>query len=148
MGQPAKKTLTPSYLVPGGKKARARGISSAAIAAGKIVRELCEEQVDDGHGGMQRCNSGPTDAHHDDYDEPLGVRWLCKTHHRRAHPNVKPVAFSIKAMSRVSQRRFRDNLAAWGEPMIVMRYDRATGDRRTAGIWYPVWMIDEESDRG
>jgi hypothetical protein len=25
------------------------------------------------------------DAHHDQYDEPLRVRWLCRRHHTRLH---------------------------------------------------------------
>lgn len=25
------------------------------------------------------------DGHHDDYDRPLAVRWLCRQHHRDAH---------------------------------------------------------------
>jgi hypothetical protein len=35
--------------------------------------------------GCEVCGSGEVDAHHDRYDEPLNVRWLCRRHHVRLH---------------------------------------------------------------
>jgi hypothetical protein len=46
----------------------------AAIEAGELVRQPCEE-----------CGNEPAQAHHDDYDQPLAVRWLCDTHHKMWH---------------------------------------------------------------
>lgn len=46
----------------------------SALKRGLIIREPCEV-----------CGSEPTDAHHDDYDRPLAVRWLCRLHHRAVH---------------------------------------------------------------
>jgi hypothetical protein len=43
-----------------------------AIAAGKLVREDCF------------CGKFG-EGHHDDYSEPLKVRWLCKFHHTEVH---------------------------------------------------------------
>lgn len=34
--------------------------------------------------GCEVCGRGTVDAHHDRYDEPLNVRWLCR-HHVRLH---------------------------------------------------------------
>lgn len=45
-----------------------------AIKAGRLVRGPCERASPD-------C-SGRVEGHHDDYDKPLEVRWLCIRHHR------------------------------------------------------------------
>lgn len=45
-----------------------------AVRTGKLVRQTCEV-----------CNAPKAIAHHDDYDKPLDVRWLCKLHHNRFH---------------------------------------------------------------
>jgi len=53
----------------------ARQKVSYEIRRGNIVRESCE-----------KCGC-KTDvhAHHDDYNKPLDIRWLCSKHHREAH---------------------------------------------------------------
>ena len=38
-----------------------------------------------GKQGCEVCGSETVDAHHDRYDEPLNVRWLCRRHHVRLH---------------------------------------------------------------
>jgi hypothetical protein len=35
------------------------------------------------------CGAEPADAHHDDYDRPMSVRWLCRGHHKAAHRAAK-----------------------------------------------------------
>lgn len=35
--------------------------------------------------GCEVCGRDAVDAHHDRYDEPLNVRWLCRRHHVRLH---------------------------------------------------------------
>lgn len=55
------------------KRIRARSILNHAIRDGIIKRITCEV-----------CESR-AEAHHDDYDFPLVVRWLCKKHHMKAH---------------------------------------------------------------
>ena len=45
-----------------------------AIKSGKLTRQPCEI-----------CGKLPADAHHDDYSEPLTIRWLCRRHHRLTH---------------------------------------------------------------
>ena len=44
------------------------------IKAGKMIRESCII-----------CGLSKTEGHHDDYDKPLEVEWLCMTHHRALH---------------------------------------------------------------
>lgn len=31
------------------------------------------------------CHDEKTDAHHDDYEKALEVRWLCRLHHMQVH---------------------------------------------------------------
>jgi len=45
-----------------------------AIKFGKIQRQPCEV-----------CGNPNSQAHHDDYNKPMVVRWLCQPHHREAH---------------------------------------------------------------
>ncbi|KAB2716983.1 MULTISPECIES: hypothetical protein [Brucella/Ochrobactrum group] len=45
-----------------------------ALATGALIKQPCEV-----------CGSRIVDAHHDDYSEPLAVRWLCRQHHTRLH---------------------------------------------------------------
>jgi ribosomal protein S27AE len=45
-----------------------------AVKAGELEKQTCEV-----------CGGGAVDAHHDRYDEPLKVRWLCRLHHTRLH---------------------------------------------------------------
>lgn len=52
-------------------QARARSQVQRAIRCGDLVREPCAV-----------CGREPAEGHHDDYDKPLEVRWLCRTHHR------------------------------------------------------------------
>jgi hypothetical protein len=45
-----------------------------AIKAGQLERQACEV-----------CGIEPVDAHHDQYEQPLQVRWLCRRHHIHLH---------------------------------------------------------------
>lgn len=56
------------------EKNKAHILVSAAIKKGILVRQACE-----------KCINTKTHAHHDDYEKPLEVRWLCAAHHRRLH---------------------------------------------------------------
>ena len=57
------------------EKRAAHNIVNAAVRAGRLVKQPCEE-----------CGAGERiHAHHDDYSKPLEVRWLCALHHSEAH---------------------------------------------------------------
>src|SRR5262245_21627464 len=60
-------------------KYRAWIITSAAIARGKLLKKPCE---------VCACVLN-VQAHHDDYNEPLAVRWLCKKHHAQRHVEMR-----------------------------------------------------------
>ena len=46
----------------------------SALRRGLIQRGPCEV-----------CGASEVDGHHDDYDQPMRVRWLCRKHHKAAH---------------------------------------------------------------
>lgn len=56
------------------KAYKAHTIVSNAIRAGKMKRLPCEI-----------CGEADSHAHHDDYNYPLSVRFLCAAHHKQWH---------------------------------------------------------------
>jgi len=54
-------------------KVRAKWMSTEALNAGKIERKPCEI-----------CGAY-AEKHHEDYDKPLEVKWLCRYHHMQHH---------------------------------------------------------------
>jgi hypothetical protein len=49
-----------------------------AVYAGILEKTPCEI-----------CGNPTTEGHHDDYNKPLEVRWLCKKHHVEYHKQQK-----------------------------------------------------------
>lgn len=56
------------------KKYKAHCMVQNQRRRGNLHKEPCEI-----------CGSEKTVAHHDDYDKPLNVRWLCQAHHKQWH---------------------------------------------------------------
>jgi hypothetical protein len=59
-----------------------------ALVKGSLVRGVCEV-----------CGVPKVEAHHEDYNKPLKVRWLCRKHHREWHEDRKaglPVVYGGK----------------------------------------------------
>ena len=56
------------------KKLKARQKVNRAVRAGKLRKYPCEI-----------CGCERSVGHHDDYDFPLQVRWLCQAHHKQWH---------------------------------------------------------------
>lgn len=56
------------------EKFAARKAANHAITAGYLVRQPCEV-----------CGALEVHGHHDDYSQPLAVRWLCHKHHMEYH---------------------------------------------------------------
>lgn len=56
------------------KKYKAQTMIGNAIRDKKLFKEPCEV-----------CGCEKVHAHHDDYDKPLNVRWLCPAHHSQWH---------------------------------------------------------------
>lgn len=55
-------------------KYRAHLAVHKAVVSGQLQKQCCEV-----------CGAETVDAHHDRYEEPLNVRWLCRRHHVKLH---------------------------------------------------------------
>lgn len=61
------------------KRRHARDLVKQAVSKGELIKpNKCEFWFDGGCGGQ-------IDGHHDNYDKPLEVWWLCKKHHVMQH---------------------------------------------------------------
>lgn len=58
------------------KSAHAHYMVKMAIKKGILKREDCE--LKDVY-----CSAGLIEAHHEDYDKPLDINWLCHSHHKK-----------------------------------------------------------------
>lgn len=56
------------------RRTAAHNAVARAIVSGNLTRQPCE-----------RCGGGKSVAHHDDYDKPLDIRWLCYACHAQHH---------------------------------------------------------------
>jgi hypothetical protein len=63
-------------------------IVEKAIARGKLQPQPCEVC---GANGVMADGRNEVQAHHDDYNKPLDVRWLCQEHHHEWHKTNRPV---------------------------------------------------------
>ena len=59
------------------EKFAARFAVSNAIRDGRLIKGPCEV-----------CGHPDTEGHHDDYNKPLDVRWLCFIHHCEVHGHI------------------------------------------------------------
>lgn len=66
-----------SYRTRNKHKRNARDRVRYAIKTGKIKRLPCE-----------RCGNVRSEAHHEDYEKPLEVKWLCKKCHSKEHYKI------------------------------------------------------------
>lgn len=73
---------------------RASKIVAKAIAKGILTPEPCEVC---GKVGRFKDGRNAIQAHHDDYNFPLNVRWLCKRHHDEWHRTNKPIRRKVEA---------------------------------------------------
>lgn len=67
------------------KKYQARQRLNRYVYKGLISRKPCEV-----------CGEKSVDGHHDDYDKPLKVKWLCKLHHGEHHARVREAKMLAK----------------------------------------------------
>jgi ribosomal protein S27AE len=59
------------------RRGKAHGAVYRAIKNGKLVREPC-----------CRCGEQKSLAHHEDYDKPLAIMWLCQPCHKQRHKEI------------------------------------------------------------
>lgn len=60
------------------RRVRAHNAVSRAIRGGYLDRLPCE-----------RCGEQKSVAHHEDYDKPLEIMWLCQPCHKQRHKELK-----------------------------------------------------------
>ena len=65
---------------PSPEKVRAYRAVQYALSTGKLIKEACAV-----------CGDPNSQAHHEDYSEPLVVTWLCSSHHTAHHSASRPV---------------------------------------------------------
>jgi len=65
------------------RKAAAWVIFKAAVRAGRLAKLPCAV-----------CGARKTDGHHEDYDKPLAVVWLCRKHHHQRHREMRELGIS------------------------------------------------------
>ncbi|MCJ8140995.1 hypothetical protein [Falsirhodobacter halotolerans] len=61
-----------------------------AVSDGTLQKRTCEV-----------CGAAKVDAHHDRYDAPLEVRWLCRRHHVKLHRGGEDM-FPLRAPPKAS----------------------------------------------
>jgi len=72
----AKKT-TQSWKRADPRRSKAHSAVANAIKSGRLQRSSCE-----------RCGFIKTVAHHEDYEKPLDVVWLCQPCHKQRHKEI------------------------------------------------------------
>jgi hypothetical protein len=65
------------------KKDNARSYAGMYLRRGKLQRQPCEA-----------CSAEKAQMHHDDYDKPLQIRWLCRPCHM-AHHKAMAAALTV-----------------------------------------------------
>lgn len=69
---------------------RAQNLCEVAVRKGALVPGPCETC---GENGRMKDGRRNVQAHHDDYNKPLAVRWLCQPCHHEWHRHNKPIPF-------------------------------------------------------
>lgn len=66
------------------KRQRAHSRVHAALRNGQLARGACERR-------SENCQ-GQIEGHHENYDLPLKVTWLCRRHHLGRHIELRTAA--------------------------------------------------------
>lgn len=74
----AGKKWLKEYNVKHKVKTAARYMKRNACRRGELIPKGCEV-----------CGGFPAEGHHQDYNQPLKVQWLCKTHHKVLHNKLR-----------------------------------------------------------
>ena len=74
----AQVEITRAWRAEDSRRSVAHYAVAQAIRSGLLVRMSCI-----------RCGKEKTEAHHEDYDKPLEVMWLCTPCHKQRHKELK-----------------------------------------------------------
>jgi hypothetical protein len=75
----ASKEIIRAWRAEDSRRVLAHSSVARAIRRGELIRQPC-----------CRCGSEKTVAHHEDYEKPLEVVWLCQPCHKQRHKELKP----------------------------------------------------------
>lgn len=79
------------------KKASARSMAKVYFRRGKIVQLPCAD-----------CGLASAEMHHEDYDKPLEIVWLCRSCHLKRHAfHVEPKPKKVLTKQRANEMRNR-----------------------------------------
>jgi hypothetical protein len=99
---------------------RAANAAHIALRAGVIARQPCEVCGKEGSEVMQNGQRrGIVQMHHDDYNKPLDVRWLCRKHHRSWHADNRPVDMTPELMRLEPLELFQRSLRERGQRAVM-----------------------------
>ena len=73
----ATRPLHSELPTPARLRANARSYASVYLKRGKLKKKPCE-----------RCGEEKVQMHHEDYSQPLQVRWLCRECHLALHASA------------------------------------------------------------
>ena len=74
----ANVAVTRAWRSEDSRRQKAHSSVAKAIRKGDLLRAPCE-----------RCGDAKSLAHHEDYDKPLQVNWLCQPCHKQRHKEMK-----------------------------------------------------------
>jgi hypothetical protein len=77
----------------------ANALVAKALKSGELIRQPCRV-----------CSAPYVLAHHEDYNEPLAVVWLCRSHHVKRHRELDPL---IEIRRRQATARTLAKRKAW-----------------------------------
>lgn len=87
-GKLALKKSRDAWKINGAKKIKVYEITHKAVRDGVLSKLPCEI-----------CGDIEIEFHHEDYDRPLKVNWLCKKHHMERHRAINDLKRQLDANS-------------------------------------------------
>jgi hypothetical protein len=103
----------------------AHGVVQRAVRDGLLVRQPCE-----------KCGAGQAHAHHDNYDEPMNVMWLCAKHHRARH---RELGWGVRPILREDEKRVFVHLSLPPDAAAALRTFQRRGGISSATERWPGW---------
>ena len=108
--RPQKRAGKDNHFYRGGKRASDQGQNLLETAIKQGIIERCFSCSECGDVGTFKDGRTKIQAHHDDYNKPLDVRWLCQTCHHKWHKTHTP------KRKEVQQELAKVNLISGGFP--------------------------------
>lgn len=88
-----KREVTRRYRAKYPEKAKAHSASYRAANSGLLESKPCEV-----------CGNPKTEKHHEDYKQPLDVKWLCTKHHAERHVELRRQALLMAVLTPEQKR--------------------------------------------